>query len=447
MDKEEEHSPEARGRLFSLLRARRFSPLFVTQFLGAFNDNVFKNALLILITFSVIESVREQSAMLVTLAQGVFILPFFLFSAIAGQFADKLEKSALIRRVKLAEIVIMGLAVLGFWWGNVWALIGILFLMGSQSSLFGPLKYSILPQHLPPEELTAGNGLVQMGTFLAILLGTMLGGFAVSIEENGVTVVSVIVMLLAISGWLASREIPRAEPANAEIRIGWNIISQTHRVIAYAREDRLVFACVLAIAWFWFVGATFLQLLPSFTRDVLNGGPQVVTVMLTAFSIGIGVGSLICAAVSRGKIELRLVPVGALGLGAFTVGVYFLAHSPNLFGDEVLGLTEFAANPDNWWVFIDLVLVSVSGGIYIVPLVTLVQSRAGRKKRAQVIAASNVLSALFMVVSALTTLWLLSVGRTTDEILLIVGITSFVLTGGLLLAVPAFTVKPVAPPL
>lgn len=425
---------ETGAGMFSLLKARRFAPLFLTQFLGAFNDNVFKSALGIFITFSVIESIRNHSAELVTVAAGLFILPFFLFSASAGQLADKLEKSALIRRVKLAEIAIMGLAVVGFWWGDVWALLGILFLMGAQSSLFGPLKYSILPQHLPFRELSSGNGLVQMGTFLAILLGTMLGGFAISIEGFGVNIVCVTVIGLAILGWLASREIPVAKAANPQLRFEWNIFSQTCRIIGFAREDGLVFGCVLAISWFWFVGATFLQLIPTFARDVLAGGPQVVTVMLTAFSIGIGIGSVMCGGLSRGKIELRLVPVGAAGLGLFTVGLYFLTGAPAMAAGEALGLAEFAANSANWWVFFDLILISVSGGLYVVPLVTLVQSRAKEEKRARVIAASNVLNALFMVASALVTLWLLSLGASTREILLMVGIMSLIVTGCLLFA-------------
>lgn len=432
--------------LFSLLRSRRFAPLFVTQFLGAFNDNVFKYALIIFITFSVIESIGAQSAELVALAQGIFILPFLLFSATAGQLADKLEKSALIRRVKLAEIAIMGVAVVGFWWGNVWALIGVLFLMGSQSSLFGPLKYSILPQHLAQAELTSANALVQMGTFLAILLGTMLGGFAVAIDGAGVSIVSVTIVVLAIAGWLVSREIPAAQPGDAAARIDWNIFAQIYRVIGYAREDRLVFACVLGIAWFWFLGATFLQLLPTFIRDVLGGGPQVVTLLLSAFSIGIGIGSLLCAVLSRGRIELRLVALGALGLGLFTVGIYFLGQTPKLSSGELLGVTVFAAKPHNWWVFLDLVLVAVSGGLYVVPLLALIQSRAQVEKRAQIIAASNILNALFMVVSAMTTLLLLWLRWAPDGILLLTGITSFVLTGGALLIVPAFTGVTLLPP-
>ena len=419
---------ETGAGMFPLLKARRFAPLFLTQFLGALNDNVFKSALGIFITFSVIDTIRNHSAELVTVAAGLFILPFFLFSASAGQLADKLEKSALIRRVKLAEIAIMGLAVVGFWWGDLWALLGILFLMGAQSSLFGPLKYSILPQHLPFQELSSGNGLVQMGTFLAILLGTMLGGFAISIEGIGVNIVCVTVIGLAILGWLASREIPVAKAANPQLRLQWNIFSQTCRIIGFAREDGLVFGCVLAISWFWFVGATFLQLVPTFAREVLAGGPQVVTVMLTAFSIGIGIGSVMCGGLSRGKIELRLVPVGAAGLGLFSVGLYVLTGAPATAAGEVLGLADFASNSANWWVFYDLILISVSGGLYVVPLVTLVQSRAKEKKRARVIAASNVLNALFMVASALITLWLLSLGASIREIFLIVGITSLIVT-------------------
>ena len=445
MNRREDQSAKTVRHVLALLRTRRFSPLFVTQFLGAFNDNVFKNALIILITFSLVESVRVHSAMLVTLAAGVFIAPFFLFSALGGQLADNFEKSNLIRHIKLAEIVIMGMAVVGFCWGNVWILIGILFLMGSQSALFGPSKYAILPQHLAPSELPAGNGLVQMGTFLAILLGTMLGGFTVSVDGIGIGAVSLLVMVVATGGWMTSRAIPLAPPARKNIRVRWNLISETCRVVGYARQDRLVFSSVLAIAWFWFVGATFLQLIPTFTRDVLNGGPQVVTVMLSAFSIGIGAGSLACAVLSRGTIELRLVCLGALGLGTFTMGVYFLVPTPVNLSEGGLGIMEFIARPINGWVFINLILVSISGGLYVVPLVTLVQSRAAPEKRAQVIAASNILNAMFMVASAVITLWLLSLGHSADEIFLIVGIGSFVLVGTLLFVVPELRGKPGLP--
>ena len=287
----------------------------------------------------------------------------------------------------------MMLAVVCFLWGNVWALIGVLFLMGSQSSIFGPLKYAILPQHLPPEELTAGNAFVQMGTFLAILLGTMLGGFVMALDRIGVGIVCVIVIGLAILGWAASREIPPAAPPKPDLEFRWNFLAHTYRILGYAREDRLIFASVLGIAWFWFVGFTFLQLLPAFTRDVLGGGPQVVTFMLTAFSIGIGLGSVLCAIVSRGKIEPRLVIFGGIGLAVFSTSVYFLSRVPALDATRALSLAEFVAGSANWWIFADLVLISVSGGLYVVPLVTLIQHRASVVRRAQIIAASNVMNA------------------------------------------------------
>ena len=424
----------------TLLKAPRFAPLFATLFLGAFNDNVFKNALMIYITFKAGAGVQAQSATLVPLAAGVFILPYFLFSATAGQLADKLEKSSLIRKVKVAEIGIMGLAAAGFWLSDVWVLIGILFLMGAQSALFGPLKYAILPQLLSASELTSGNGLVQMGTFLAILMGTMLGGFVVAVEETGTTLTSLIVIALAIVGWLASRGIPRAEPADSQLRINWNIAAHTLRMMGYAREDRVVFACVLGIAWFWFVGATFLQLLPTFTRDVLGGAAAVATVISTAFAVGIGIGSILCAKLSRGRIEIGVVPVGALGLSVFSIGVYLLTSGmPAESGSNVtLNLTEFLALAANWWVFLDLVLVAVCGGLFIVPLFTLVQSRAPVNRRAQVIAASNIFNALFMVLSAVITVVLLAAGRSAGEIIMLMGIASAVMTGGLFVFEPDF---------
>ncbi len=420
--------PDIRPSQLRLLRARRFLPLFTTQFLGAFNDNVYKNALIIYITFLTAAGARSDSARLVTIAAGIFILPFFLFSATAGQIADKYEKSMLIRRVKLGEIAIMTLAGLGFWVGNVWFLMAILFLMGTQSAVFGPLKYSILPQHLAPGELISGNALVQMATFLAILLGTMLGGFVVAVQGTGPTLVSAVVLCLAVAGWLASRSIPRAAPADPRIAVDWNLLSQTVEVMRLSRENRHVLAATLGIAWFWFLGATYLQLLPAYTRDVLGGNAHVVTLLLSAFSIGIGLGSILCGRISAGRIELALVTVGGLGLSVFSAGIYVLSQlaDPAPETRHLLGIAGFLAQPHHWWVFLDLLAVSTFGGLYIVPLFTLLQSRAAPQHRARVIAASNIVSALFMVMSALATLALLSLRRSTDEILLFVGLANLV---------------------
>jgi len=424
----------------SLLQQRRFCPLFLTQFLGAFNDNVFKNGLIIFITFHPNEQLHERSAVLVSMAAGLFILPFFLFSAFAGQLADKLEKSALICRVKQIEILIMLLAGMGFWLNDVMFLMAVLFLMGTQSSLFGPLKYSILPQHLERHELTTGNGLVQMATFLAILIGTMLGGFLVAIRPSGVTAISATVIFISLAGYFTSRYIPVAPALEPTLRVRWNFVTETLAITRRAQESRTVFTSILGISWFWFVGATYLQLLPSYTRDVLYGDASVVTVMLTAFSLGIGVGSMLCAKLSRGGIETRLIPMGGAGLALFSISLNFIGPpGAGVATFEALnGFADFVRVTQNWLVFGNLVAVSIFGGLYIVPLFSLVQSRARPQQRARVIAANNVFNALFMVGSALITIGLLSVGLGAGEIILLAGVATGVVTVALCLREPEF---------
>ncbi|MEE9160210.1 MAG: MFS transporter, partial [Gammaproteobacteria bacterium] len=307
---------------FSLLKHNRFLPIFCTQFLGALNDNVFKNAIVILIAFSLADKMGANGSILVIIAAGIFILPFFLFSATAGQLADKFEKSMLIRRVKLAEIIIMCMASVGFYFMSVPILLTVLFFMGTQSTLFGPLKYSILPQHLLEDELLGGNGMIQMGTFLAILLGTIVGGVLISMNSNegwanGGLYVSIVIVFLATAGWVVSRSIPEAAAPEPMLRINWNFITETCRIIKYSREDRTVFWAIIGISWFWFYGATFLSLVPTYTRDVLSADERIATLMLTAFSIGIGTGSLLCEKLSHKQINLGLVPIGAIGLTIF----------------------------------------------------------------------------------------------------------------------------------
>ena len=430
------HVKETEPRRGTLLGRRRFLPLLITQFLGAFNDNVYKNALIIFITFGAAQIAREDSAATVTLATGLFILPFFIFSAIAGQCADKFEKSGLIRKVKVAEIVIMSLAAIGFWSGNVWFLIFVLFLMGTQSAMFGPVKYAILPQHLEVHELVQGNGLIQMATFLAILLGTVMGGVVVNIDAVGLQLISFLVVCFALAGWLSSRWIPEAEPADPHLVLEWNVFSHTRRIVGYARESRIVFVSIIAISWFWFIGATYLQLLPSYTRDVLGGDAQVVTALLTAFSVGIGLGSVLCGRLSIGRIELGLIPIGAFGLALFSIGVFFSGAHSDAGEGSLTTIDAFFVVPGNWLVTFNLLLVAFSGGLYIVPLFSLVQQRARAQRRAQIIAANNIVNALMMVMSAIITIGMLKVGFSPDEIILSVGLASIVVASCLLVAMP-----------
>jgi len=394
-----------------LLGSKRFLPLFCTQFLGALNDNVYKNSLVIFITFSLADRAAMDASVLVVIAGGVFILPYFLFSATAGQLADKYEKGMLIRRIKVAEIMVMSLAAVGFMLQDINMLMVVLFLMGAQSTFFGPLKYGILPQHLDVDELTAGNGLVQMGTFLAILLGTIVGGLLIAIGGAGIWLVSAAVIGIAIAGWAASRGIPEAAPFEADLKLDWNLARQTDRILRYARNDRDIFTAILANSWFWAVGATVLSLVPGLTRNVLHGSELVATLLLFALSLGIGAGSVLCDRLSRGHIEPGLVPLGAVGLTLFPLDLY-LAGGPPAGAVQALGPVQVLTQWPHLHVLLDLVLIGFCGGIYIVPLYALIQHRSSPEHRARVIAANNIMNALFVVLSAVavTVLLRFSVG-------------------------------------
>ncbi|MDX1514108.1 MAG: MFS transporter [Gammaproteobacteria bacterium] len=415
---------------FSLLGQRRFAPLFLTQFLGAFNDNLYKNALVIFITF---DAVRDASgrALLITASAGIFILPFFLFSGWAGQFADKLEKSRLIRRVKLAEILIMLLGAGAFLLENVPALIGVLFLMGSQSAFFGPLKYGILPQLLGSGELVSGNGLIQMATFVAILVGMILGGVLAS--GGDVMQVALTVVVVAILGWWTSRFVPAVDVADPSLeadRFPWRPML---RGISFARENAGVFAAVLGVSWFWFMGATFLQLLPAYGRDVLGGNADVVILLLTCFTVGIGIGSLLCARFSGRGINLGLVPAGALGMTLFALVPLLAApDAPAAAADELASVAAVLAGPANRIIVGSFIGLAVCGGIFIVPLYTYVQANSRLAKRARVIAANNILNALFMVVSALLTLAGLAAGMPIPAVFAVAGIINLAFCAGVL---------------
>lgn len=422
---------------FSLLREQRFAPYFITQFLGAFNDNVYKNALVILIAFQAAETSIDNTHLLVNLSAGLFILPFFLFSANAGQLADKYEKSFLIRRIKLLEIVIMALAIIGFYLQSVTMLMLLLFLMGTQSSLFGPIKYAILPQHLQRDELVGGNGIVEMGTFLAILLGTITGGILIALDY-GTVWVSLSVISIAILGYLASRFIPSAPPADPDLVFNWNPLSETWKILRTTAEDRYIFLSILAISWFWFYGALYLAQFPSYTRLVLGGDETVVTLLLTMFSLGVGIGSLLCERLSGHKVEIGLVPFGAIGITLFSFDLAMAVSVPAVPPDTLLTAWAFLQQINHWRVLIDIVLIGMFGGFYIVPLYAHVQQRGEQNRLSRIIAGNNVLNALFMVGSALLAIVLLSVFNfSIPQLFLIASILNA------LVAIYIFTIVPV----
>jgi 1-acyl-sn-glycerol-3-phosphate acyltransferase len=400
---------------FELLRQRRFLPFFVTQFLGAFNDNILKNALVILLSFHAAEWSGLDAATLVNLCAGIFILPFFIFSATAGQIADRYEKSRLIRFVKLFEIAIMGVAAAGFAMHSLALLLTTLFLMGMHSTLFGPVKYAILPQQLAAEELVGGNALVEAGTFVAILLGTILGG--VLIAEFGPPAAAGTAFTVALCGYLVSRAIPVAPAAAPHLQINWNPLTETWRNIAFSRGQRTVFLSILGISWFWFYGALFLSQFPAYAKDSLGGDEGAVTLMLALFSVGIGIGSLLCERLSGHKVEIGLVPFGAIGLTLFGADLWFA--TPSAASAAHLGVMSLLADARHWRIFADLTLIGIFGGFYIVPLYALVQSRSPVEHRSRIIAGNNILNAAFMVAAALIAIVLLHAGVTVPQLFLV----------------------------
>jgi len=392
---------------FALLGQRRFLPFFLTQALGAFNDNVFKNALVILIVYKTIGMSIAQQHQLTNLAAGLFILPFFLFSATSGQLADKFDKARLAQAVKLFEIAIMLVAYVGFTRHNIPLLLAMLFMMGVHSTLFGPLKYGILPQLLRSNELVGGNGLVEMGTFLAILLGTLLGAQLIDLPADGGFWVAVVAIAIAVLGLASAMAMPATPSADPGLKINWNLFTETWGNLKLIGGNRTVFLSCLGISWFWFFGSIYFTQLPAYAKEVLGGNPAVYTFLLTTFSIGIGLGSMLCERLSGHKVEIGLVPFGAIGMTLFGADLYFAW--PHSAGEQGLGILAFLAQPGAKRVMIDLLGMAVFSGFFIVPLFALVQTRSDPARRSRVIAANNILNALFMVVAAVMAVVLLNV--------------------------------------
>ncbi len=424
---------------FALLGKRRFLPFFTTQALGAFNDNVFKNALVIMLTFKIAGLSQNDINTLANLAAGLFILPFFLLSASAGQWAEKYERARSIRWIKGLEIAVMALAALGFWLQSLPFLLAVLFLMGAQSTLFGPIKYSILPEHLHPDELVGGNALVEAGTFLTILVGTLVGGVLMNAFEHGELWVSAAVILIAVLGYLSSRAIPTAPATAPDLRLNWNPFSATWHSLGFLKTNRSVLHSVLGISWFWFFGSVFITQLPNYTKEYLGGNGQVATLVLTLFSLGIGLGSLACERLSGRKIEIGLVPLGAIGLTCFGIDLYFAR--PDLAPVRELSALAFLHAPGNLRVAFDLFMIGVVGGLYIVPLFALVQIRAARSQLSRIIAANNILNALFMVLAAVLTLLLFRIGCTIPQLLLLTAILNAVVAIYIFSLVPEFLMR------
>lgn len=424
---------------FALLRQRRFAPFFTTQFLGAFNDNIFRNGLVILITFHGISVAGMNVSQLANVAGALFILPFFLFSATAGQLADKYEKSKLFQRIKMLEIALMSIAAFAFMTRSYGLLLLVLFLMGFQSSLFGPVKYAYLPEQLATDELVGGNALVESGTYLAIILGLIVGGLTVAFDQDGQKAVAACLVTVAVVGYLASRGIPATRPVDPQLKINWNVWTETWQIVGFARQKKSVFLSILGISWFWFFGSAVTLQVPAYTLDVINGNEEITTVLLAAFAIGVGAGSLLCERMSGHRIELGLVPFGSIGLSIFALDLHFA--QPQLHAIAVTSVSEFIQRPGSFRILADIALLGAFGGFYSVPLYALIQERAERSHLSRIIAANNILNALFMVAASILAIAALNYGLSIPQFFVVLAVLNAMVAAYIYTLLPEFLMR------
>jgi len=421
---------------FSLFAQRRFAPFFWTQFCGALNDNVFKTGLLTALTFDALHWTALDRGMLNNLIPGLFILPFVLFSALAGQMADKFEKSRLIRCIKLLEIAIMLVAALGWWRRELWLLIAAVAGMGLHSTLFGPIKYAYLPQKLNEDELIGGNGVVEMGTFVGILLGEVLGAVLVSHRSWGIALIAGGTLAIAVTGWLCSRAIPLSPAPAPTLKMGWNIFVESLRNLRFSSRNRPVLVAMLGNSWFWFYGAIVLAQFPLYAKETLHGDYSVFVLLLTVFSLGIGIGSLLCERLSGRRIETGLVPFGAIGLSVFGFDLY--AASLAYGGAAAVDAFGFLPQAGSCRILLDCLLIGAFGGFYIVPLFAVIQTRCDPQHVSRTIAGVNILNALFMVAAALAGMLLLKAGCSIPQLFMVTALLNAVAALGLCIAMPEF---------
>ena len=424
---------------FSLLSQRRFAPFFWTQFLGAFNDNLFKTALLVALTYDALSWTTISPGLLNNLIPGLFILPYVIFSATAGQIADKVEKGRLARFVKLLEVAIMLVAGIGWMTHTLWLLIAAVVGMGVHSTLFGPVKYAYLPQHLKPEELVGGNGVVEMGTFVGILLGEVVGAMLVAHKPFGIELVAGASLLMALIGLAASWRIPASPAPVPELNINYNFVTESVRNLRFSAQNRTVFLSMLGNSWFWFYGALVLSQFPVYAKDYLHGDHSVFVLLLTVFSLGIGVGSLLCEKLSGRKVEIGLVPFGSIGLSLFGIDLYFASMAYT--NTATVDAFALMALPGALRILADLVLIGVFGGLFIVPLFALIQTRCDPKHVSRTIAGMNILNALFMVAAAGVAILLLGQGFSIPEMFLVTALLNAVVAVYIFSLVPEFLMR------
>jgi len=425
---------------WTLLGDARFAAFFWTQFLGALNDNLFKNALAILVVFQALSIGGLAPSQVVVLSAGVFILPFVTFSAFAGQLADRYPKPQLIRWVKLVEVVLMAIAAAGFVLDDLPMLLVVLFAMGAQSSFFGPAKYSILPEILRADEMVGGNALVETGTFLAILFGTIAGGLLIAVVDYGRLLVAAAVCAVAVAGFLTSLRIPPLCAQNRGLRISLNPIRPLRETIAATRRDPTVSAGILGISWFWFFGGSFLALLPDYGKSDLVGNEHVVTAMLALFCVGTAAGSLLCEKLSGHEIELGLVPIGSIGLTLAALDLFW-AGVPDVAAIHPRSISVFAADPTSWRIMLDFVLLALFGGLFIVPLYALIQWRSPAAYRSRVIAGANILNSLFMVASSLLLMAMIRAGLSNGQMFAVLAAMNAAVAAYIYKRIPEFLVR------
>jgi 1-acyl-sn-glycerol-3-phosphate acyltransferase len=424
---------------FSLLGQRRFAPFFVTQFLGALNDNVFRNGLVILVTFQGVHVIGMNFSELANVAGLIFILPFLLFSATAGQLADKYEKSMLMRRIKLLEIGLMLVATFAFVSKSYVVLLFVLFLMGCQSTLFGPVKFAYLPQQLRTEELVGGNALVEAGTYIAIILGLIIGGLSVAIDPFNLVLLSACLIAFAVSGYISSRQVPTTRAVDPELKINWNAWAETWHIVGFAREERSVWLSILGISWFWFFGSAMTFQVPAYTLVILNGNETITTALLVAFAVGVGIGSLLCERMSGHRIELGLVPFGSIGLSLFAVDLYFA--QPQAHATAVVSVADFLVRPGSWRVLFDLTMLGAFGGFYSVPLYALIQRRSKRQHLSRIIAANNIINTIFIVAAAILAIIVLNLGFSIPELFLLLAVLNVLVAIYIYSLLPEFMMR------
>lgn len=407
----------------AILGSRRFLPVFLTQFMGAFNDNLFKNALVILITYrlAALEGVNGQ--LMVTAAAVIFMTPYLLFSSISGQLADKYNRATLARIIKTAEIIIVILAAIGFFMQATYFLLGILFLLGVQSTFFGPIKYALLPQHLEDNELVTANAYINAGSFIAILIGTLCGGLIILLD-NGNTIITIAMLAIAAAGYTASRYIPSAQGADPELSIDWNVMRRSWMMIQKEYKNTRVYTSIMLVSWFWLIGATYLSQFPTLAKDILYADETVVTFFLTLFSVGIAIGAFLCSAIVRGAVSAKTVLWGAVGLSVFTIDLFFATRSFAGNPNQLMNVVQFMQQPGALRVACDLLMVPISAGLFIIPLYAIMQHATEEHARARTVATNNIVNAVFMVLSGVLIMGMLAIKLTIPQVFLTLGIAN-----------------------